>query len=151
WCNNLSDGATISLRNCDVAAFTTHVLPRLENSFVLVTGSSDESIPSSMPEIVETLQNSGKLLHWFTCQYDGDEDDALFTAMPIGPRYPRNTELQNNFTRMGATRIDYKPPRLQELEWARISRSAPSLSARLPRAVADFHLNNTSQHRLFGE
>jgi len=63
--------------------FVSNILPDIDEPFVLVTGDSDHSMPSVMPEESECIQVSSRVIHWFTQNFDGTATDKI-SPLPIG-------------------------------------------------------------------
>jgi len=145
----IRDGAVIWMRIEGLQRFNREVLPGLKSRFVLVTGESDWSVPSSFPQDAQTVLESGKLLHWFSVNYDGPPDDRI-TPMPIGIEYPKRNEITVSL-RAGSYCAFKKSPEQHEAEWDRLAAHAPPLQQRVRLASADFHFHNTSANRRFGE
>jgi hypothetical protein len=151
WCQGLAEGAVVWLRADELPLFAEHLLPRLAGRCVLVTGDSDLLLPSAFPAAADSIARSGKVLHWFVSQYDGSDAGVPLTALPLGLNYPRINDVHRLFSPIGTTRVDFKRPAVQEREWEGIAAAARPLADRIPRAVADFQLNDTSRDRRFGE
>jgi hypothetical protein len=147
---DIADGAVIWMRIEALPLFNREVLPQLECRFVLVTGESDWSVPSSFYEAARTVVESGKLLHWFSVNYDGTALADVITPVPIGIEYPKRNDVTLN-SRMGSYCAVRKTPARHEAEWEALALNAPPVEERLPLAVADFHFNDTAVSRCFGE
>ncbi|MEM7561422.1 MAG: hypothetical protein AAF353_00090 [Pseudomonadota bacterium] len=76
-------GDLIWVRASLIESFVDHILPEIRQPFVMVTGDSDDSIPSQCSDAATRLLNSPKLLHWFTQNYDGTASRKL-SPLPIG-------------------------------------------------------------------
>lgn len=146
----IGDGAAIWMRIEALPAFVTEVLPHIDARFVLVTGESDWSVPSNFTWAARQVVESGKLIHWFTVNYDGTAYADKITPVPLGIEYPKKNEITINL-RQGSYPAVRKTPAEHEAEWARLAKDAPPLDARPLKAVADFHFNDTATSRKFGE
>jgi hypothetical protein len=144
-------GDRVWLRVEDLGRFVVGVLPRLRQPFVLVTGDSDHTVPSDFPEAAAQLVASGLVQHWFSTNYDASAHQDLITGLPLGLNYARKNELIGALHRQGPLRVDMKPPHQQEDQWDAIAAAAPPLEQRIPKAVADFQLRDSSRNRKFLE
>ena len=63
--------------------FVSHVLTEIKHDFILVTGDSDVSMPSSMPYEAKKISESPKISHWYTQNYDGTSTTKM-SPLPIG-------------------------------------------------------------------
>ena len=146
----IKDGAVIWLRIEALPLFNREVLPHLNVRFVLVTGESDWSVPSHFYWAARTVIGSGKLIHWFSVNYDGTDHADWITPVPLGFDYPKKNEITLN-RRQGSYRVAKKPPAEHEAAWEEIERTAPPLAQRSRLAFADFHFNDSAYSRRFGE
>ena len=147
----IGHGERVWLRIEDLNRFVRGVLPRLREPFVMVTGDSDHTVPSDFPEAVRQLVESGLVQHWFSTNYDGSAHRELITGLPLGLNYARKNELIGALQRQGPLRVEMKPLHQQEDEWDAIAAAASPLEQRLPKAVADFYLRDSSRDRKYGE
>lgn len=96
----------LSMRNEREAipAFVETVLPRLNEPFVLVSGSEDVTVPRQTdqrrpaftPELlnmIQTILDHPLLMHWFAENLD-EARDPRFTALPVGMVYPEGDPQQ---------------------------------------------------------
>jgi len=110
-------------------------------------------VPSDFPDAARTLARSGRVVRWFSTNYDASAHADLITGIPQGFNYAKKNDLHfyGRLGAMGMTRVDMKPPAVQEAEWEAALAGAPPLAERIPKAIADFHLNNSSRNRRYGE
>jgi hypothetical protein len=150
---NIREGNRVWIRAEDLLAFNERILPTVTSRFVLITGESDYRLPSDFPGAAATLAQSGRIIRWFSVNYDGSAHGDLITGIPLGLNYAHmnNVELNGRFPRWRARRVDMKLPSLQDAAWEALVRGAPPLEQRVRTAVADFHLNNSSRNRRYGE
>lgn len=146
----IKEGAVIWLRIEALPLFNRLVLPHLGVRFVLVTGESDWSVPSHFTWAAQTLIKSGKLIHWFSVNYDGTDHADVITPVPLGFDYPKKNEITLNFLQ-GSYRVAKKLPAEHEAAWEEIERAASPLVERSRLAMADFHFNDSAYSRRFGE
>jgi hypothetical protein len=144
-------GERVWLRIEDLDRFVRGVLPRLREPFVMITGDSDYTVPSDFPDAARQLVESGLVQRWFSTNYDGSAHRELITGLPLGLNYARKNELIGALQRQGPLRVEMKPLHQQEDEWDAIAAAASPLEQRLPRAVADFYLRDSSRNRKYGE
>jgi len=147
----IGNGDRVWLRIEDLNRFVRGVLPRLREPFVMITGDSDHTVPSDFPDAARQLAESGLVRHWFSTNYDGAAHRELITGLPLGLNYARKNELIGALQRQGPLPVEMKPPQQQEAEWDAIAAAASPLEHRLPKAVADFHLRDSSRRRKHGE
>jgi hypothetical protein len=146
----LQDPAVIWTRIEALPRLVREVLPRLRGRFVLVTGESDHSVPGDFRWAAREVMRSGRLIRWFSVNYDGTAHGDVIVPVPIGVEYPKKNEITLNL-RQGSYRAVKKTPAEHEAEWDEIARAARPIEERLPLAVADFHFNDTATSRRFGE
>ncbi|MCA1707388.1 MAG: hypothetical protein LC808_30630 [Actinobacteria bacterium] len=77
-------GDLVWVRGAWLPSFIEQVLPLVGCDFVLVTGDTDSSIPSDAWEEARLLLQSGKLIHWFTQNYDTGAPPGRLSPIPIG-------------------------------------------------------------------
>ena len=155
----VNDGDLVWVRFEDLQRFIKDYLPGIDAKFYLLTGGGDTSAPSGDWQSVNTLIASGKVIHWFTHNYDqtdlGTSAEGKFTGIPIGmdfhtrarKRYISWSEYKNGHI----TIYRQQSPHNQEIEFMQYVKNAPLRNNRIALAYADFHLNNSSFRRQFGE
>jgi hypothetical protein len=147
----VEEGDAVWIRAEDLGRFAREILPALGHRFVLVTGESDLQVPADIPEAAEAIVRSGLVTKWFTTNFDRTAYEDLITGLPLGLHHAKKNDWMGLLHPRGATRVDMKPFADQEAEWDAIRTAAPPIERRVPKAVADFHLNDTSRNRRYGE
>lgn len=149
----LEDGGVAWLRIDEIGRFNRDVLPRLERPIVLVTPESDWTVPSDFPAECETLVRSGKVRRWFANNYDHSAHGDVMVPLPIGLNYEYKHRLEpiTGELRDGYFRVHAPAPAVQDARWDTVRQSAPPPSRRMPLALGDFALNNSSRSRRYGE
>ena len=148
---SLRAGDRVWVRFEDLGRFNRLVLPSIREPFVLITGESDAQVPSDDPAAADAIARSGLVIRWFATNFDGSAHGDLVTGMPLGLHHAKKNDWIDVLNPNGPTRVDMKAPAAQEAEWDAIVAAAPPFERRVPTAVADFHLNNTSRGRKYGE
>jgi hypothetical protein len=72
------------VRGSWLPSFVERVLPRIRGHFVLVTGDTPSSLPSSAPTAAAALLESPYMLHWYTQNYDGTAGPSRVSPIPVG-------------------------------------------------------------------
>ena len=112
-------------------SFVDRVLPRIRGHFVLVTGDSPSSLPSSAPAVAVALLESPYMLHWYTQNYDGTAGQGRVSPIPVG------VDLHTRSVRPAWGRAMATPAE-QEAELDEIAHELPPLAARIPAIYIDF-------------
>lgn len=155
WTNydRLQPGDTAWVRIEDLSTFNQRVLPRLKGPIQLITGESDYCVPRDFAEAARVTAASGLVSRWFATNFDHTEHQALITPVPLGMNYRKKHDLHllpgPDGTRW--LRRERFSIAEQERRWEAIAQAAPPPSRRLLFAYADFHLNNSSFARRYGE
>jgi hypothetical protein len=150
----LADGDRLWVRIEHLELILRDVLPRVDGRIILITTESDWTIAADYPEVVAAVAASGKIRRWFANNFDRSAHTDLITGLPMGLSYPVAHDLvfrTHHGLRGGLLRVDMKPPSRLEAEWEAIRDRAPRVGDRALRAFGDFHLNNTSHGRRFGD
>ncbi|MGE4528384.1 MAG: hypothetical protein AB7D00_08475 [Rhodospirillaceae bacterium] len=143
----LRPGETAWVRPFDLLRFAREVLPRLEGPVVLFTSQSDRSVPGDCAEGADAVAASGKVLRWFSTNFDGTAHADLIEGIPIGLPYARRYDLH-----FGPLTPAYKThPAPFEAAMERLLAEMRPACERPTLAFADFHLNDTAANRKFGE
>jgi len=155
----IQEGDLVWVRFDDLHKFVKDHLPKIKVKFFLLTGGADTSTPSGDWHSVNKLLSSGKIIHWFTHNYDqsdiGTASEGKFTGIPIGldfhtrsrKRYISWTEYKSGYV----TVYNQQSPHSQEIEFLHFVKNAPEFEKRVALVYADFQLNNSSFRRKFGE
>ncbi|MFO0679358.1 MAG: hypothetical protein U0169_22715 [Polyangiaceae bacterium] len=150
---NLRAGDVVWLRIEDLGTFVERVLPTVREPFVLVTGESDYCVPGDFPEPSRIVGRHPLLARWFTTNFDGTDLHDVVTPLPLGQNFRKKTEIRRFRTTWGVS-LDFARRRslaVQERSWADAVAGAAPVEARIPKAFADFWLNDSSRARRYGE
>ena len=79
----VSDGDLVWVKVDWLPFFVSTILPDIDARFVLATGDSDHSMPSTMPVESERICSSSMVIHWYTQNFDGTVTDKI-SPIPIG-------------------------------------------------------------------
>jgi hypothetical protein len=134
---DIGGGELVWVRGSWLAAFVAQVLPHIRDDFVLVTGDSDSSMPSSAPAVAASLFGCPHLVHWYTQNHDGTGPSDRISALPIG------LDL-HSVSEHPIWGEDVATPAAQEAQLLAIARALPSLTDRDPRVYLDAWSNHTS-------
>lgn len=155
----ISDGDIVWVRVDDLGDFARRVLPACQARFVLLTTESDWTLPDSFPELTEQVLASGKVGAWFSQNLANEQPGHIMRGVPIGPHVVRKNDMlygqdqswRGAFGLRDLLRLDVLPVAQVEQIWRHMrARSAPA-SQRICKAFSDFHLNNSSRARTYGE
>jgi len=100
-CDKMHDSMTIYLCTDLIVYFIQNILPKIKNTFVLVTGDSDIMVSEDIP----VLTNNIYLLKWFA-QNTKVQNHPKIVQLPIGldyhtiynnPNHPWKSENENSF------------------------------------------------------
>ena len=89
--NMMYDGMTIHVKGHHTPYFIEHILPCINNRFILVTGDSDTTIPDDITNHFHTLLSNPFLIKWFAQNYaqptvHDNKYNKIF-QLPIGLDY----------------------------------------------------------------
>jgi len=136
------DGDLVWTRLSALPQFVDQILPTIRARIGLMTGDEDWSIPGDFKRAADICA-SGKVLCWFTQNFDGTNlGDKLF-PLPIGLDF----HTISNGRRWGHTQAT---PREQEQELEALRAAMPPNERRALRVHADFHFNK-HDHVVMGE
>jgi hypothetical protein len=133
----LEPGALVWVRAAWLPAFVQQVLPRLRTSIVLVTGDTDNSLPSAAGDAGRALIDSLHIVHWYTQNFDGTAPTERVSPIPIGLDLHTLHEAPD----WGEQQT---PVQQQEADLDAIVRSLPPLAERIPRIYVDFSWKHNS-------
>ncbi len=123
---DIGGGELVWVRGSWLRAFVEQVVPLVQGDFVLVTGDSDSSMPSSAPSLAEALLRCRHLVHWYTQDHDGTGPRDRISPIPIG------LDLHS----LGERPLwgeEIATPAAQEAQLLAIAASLPPVSERDPR------------------
>jgi hypothetical protein len=129
--DDIGGGELVWVRGSWLPSFVDRVLPRIRGDFVLVTGDTPSSLPSSAPAVAAALLESPYMLHWYTQNYDGTAGQSRVSPIPVG------VDLHTRSVRP-AWGQDMATPAEQEAELEDIAHELPPLAARIPAIYIDF-------------
>ena len=127
----IRDGELVWVRLSWLKSFVRQVLPLVNAKFVLVTGDSDNSVPSELGDEANTILKSNKIIHWFAQNYDGSSTSQRISPIPIGIDFHT---LSHRAT-WGETQ---SCPIEQEELLKSIRDTLPPLANRIPKVYVDF-------------
>lgn len=146
--NNMKNGMSIYVCSDLLKFFVNEIFPKIQTTFVLVTGDSDLCVPREMLTQNETfkLLNSPYLLKWFA-QNTRIQDNDKIIQLPIGldyhtissnPQHPWKLPKENPL------------PRFQELTLVSIKEKSIPFYERIPKIYITYITYTTTNDR-FGQ
>jgi hypothetical protein len=129
--DDIGGGELVWVRGSWLPSFVERVLPRIRGHFVLVTGDTPSSLPSSAPMAAAALLESSYMLHWYTQNYDGTAGPSRVSPIPVG------IDLHTRSVRPAWGQAIATPAE-QEAELDAIAHELPPLAARIPAIYIDF-------------
>ena len=83
--SNGFDGVTIYIKFSFIREFFTHVFPKINYKFILITGDGDETLPNDIfgVEQFNSLINNDNIIHWYSVNCI-DSLHPKLSLMPIG-------------------------------------------------------------------
>ena len=127
----IRDGELVWVRLSWLKSFVRQVLPLVNAKFVLVTGDSDNSVPSELGDEANTILKSDKIIHWFAQNYDGSSTSGRVSPIPIGMDF-------HTLSHRPAWGEAQSCPIEQEDLLKSIRDTLPPLVNRLPKVYLDF-------------
>jgi len=134
----IRDGDLIWVRLSWMRSFIRQVLPLIRARFVLVTGDSDSSVPSSMRWTARKLTNDPRLLRWYTQNCDSRSFSPKIRPLPIGIDFHSVSERLIWGEQIAS-------PEAQEQTLLDVRASLPPLAQRIPAAYIDFGWQQTKK------
>jgi hypothetical protein len=132
---DIGGGELVWVRAAWLPAFVAQVLPRIRDDFILVTGDSDSSLPSSAPQVAAALFACPHLVHWYAQNHDGIGPPGRCSPVPIGLDFHTLSEPPS----WGEP---VTPPAAQEAQLLTLAASLPPVRERDLRC----HLDRWSMH-----
>ena len=141
---DMKDGDTIYICSSALRDFTNRILPKIKTKFILLSGDSDASIPTNVddaaskkptltPDEFNQLINSNNLIIWYSQNLAFSPNVfPKLRHLPIGLDYHT---VANNDMYWGPR----SSPKTQEELMIAISKQAPPLAERQPKAYTTFH------------
>lgn len=81
---NIKDGDLVWVRLAWLRSFIVQVLPLIQAEVVLVTGDSDNSVPSDIMTYADTILRHSNIIRWFTQNCDRPAHTGRIYPLPIG-------------------------------------------------------------------
>jgi hypothetical protein len=127
----IREGDLIWVRLSWMRSFIRQVLPHIRARFVLVTGDSDSSVPSSMRWAARKLTKDPRLLRWYAQNCDSHSFSEKIRPLPIGIDFHSVSERLIWGEQIAS-------PEAQEQTLLDVRASLPPLEQRSPAAYIDF-------------
>jgi len=135
---DIREGEIVWVRLSWLPAFVCQVLPLIRSRFVLVTGDSDSSVPSELPDLARPILASPQVIRWFTQNHDGAAPDRM-APLPIGIDFHSMSEHPIWGEAVAS-------PSQQEAALEAIAAELPPLEQREPRIYIDFAWSKPLRH-----
>lgn len=136
---NIKSGDTVWIKGRFIPDFAKHILPEIENPFILVISDGDESFPSNCVSDnfnIEEFINNNKIIHIFAQNCDTVHNKI--THIPIGLDF-HTIAYKGPSGGWG----EYGTPLDQELYLKEILSTLQPTDFRKPKAFVDFQLSDT--------
>jgi hypothetical protein len=129
---SFQDGTTIYIKVDFIRHFSKILLPKIQYTFILISGLSDYTIPYNLfPENeVEPFINNPKMIHWYVCNCAIEH--VKITKIPLGLDYHT---LSNQSTFWG----NQEMPIYQEMKIAQVLDIAKTSEERKLQCYSNFH------------
>lgn len=137
---NVCEGDVLWIRSEWFGAFINEALPFIKHRFVLVSGDGDHSMPLHFHKNPKFFLDDKRLIHWFVQNYDYEGTHPKLSPIPIGIDF-------HTFTTNGLKNTPHAviTPKMQEATLKEILSTLKPTRERIPKALCDFHFNNSSQ------
>lgn len=142
---DIARGELVHVKSDLLPSFVEHVLPKVREPFVLVTGDSDQSVVHAHAALLA----DPRIAHWFAQSCDLPQAHGKLTRLPIGLDNPVYTKLDKRLgfllsMALGKTPLDPSVSRNDigdQRLLQHIARALPPNTARPARALCTFHQN----------
>lgn len=132
----IGKGDVVWVRTSQLPTFVRHVLPRISQRFILVTGDADDSVPLQRPEEARILLDNKYLVKWFAQNLDGSgPKHSKMEYLPIGLDYHTIVKDPGTF---GEKRV--RSHIQQENDLLELLKHLPPTRDRICKAYYDAHL-----------
>jgi hypothetical protein len=128
---DIQDGELVWVRLSWLKSFVKQVLPYVRDRFILVTGDSDSCVPSEVMSEALAILDSGKVVHWYTQNYDGSLAQGKISPIPIGVDFHMLSER----SMWGESQCS---PRQQQCALNSIRQELLPIESRIPKIYVDF-------------
>jgi hypothetical protein len=129
--HDLRSGEVVWVRLSWLRSFIRQVLPWVKNRFILVTGDSDNCVPSELMPEARTIFNCSNVMRWYAQNYDGSLSSEKISPIPIGIDF-------HSLSEGSIWHESTSSPLEQEQTLRSIQRSVAPVKNRIPDVYLDF-------------
>ena len=131
----------------ELANFQEDSSELLHSPFILISGTTTNSVPSEIQELnAQLLLDNPYLVHWYTQNYDGSIVHPKLSGIPLGPNFhsldPDSGESNIPHISQGGKNKP-KPYMEQSQELTDLANNMPPIKNRMPKIYYDAHNANT--------